>query len=191
MEKEIWKDVKGYEEYYEVNQYGVVKSKDRLVEIPDYQNAHAYCSGFSYVKPGRVMKQQLNIFGYLVVNLTKNKKQKGHFVHRLVADAFVPNNDNLPFINHKDENKTNNNASNLEWCTSEYNTNYGTCMERRKVTQRTTNKNMKPVIAYNEKEYLEFISIRGAARALNLHQANIQHAIKNCKRCGNYYWRYK
>lgn len=64
-------------------------------------------------------------------------------------------------------------------------------MERRKVTQRTTNKNMKPVIAYNEKEYLEFISIRGAARALNLHQANIQHAIKNCKRCGNYYWRYK
>lgn len=97
MEKEIWKDVKGYGEYYEVNQYGVVKSKDRLVEIPDYQNAHAYCSGFSYVKPGRVMKQQLNIFGYPVVNLTKNKKQKGHFVHRLVADAFVPNNDNLPF----------------------------------------------------------------------------------------------
>lgn len=191
MEKEIWKDVPQYEEFYQINNFGVIKSKGRLVEVPDYQNAHAYCSGFSYVKPGRIMKQRLNAYGYYVINLSKDGKQKGHMVHRLVAEAFIPNANNLPFINHKDENKTNNHISNLEWCTAEYNTNYGTCLERRSISQRTANKNMKSVIAYNDEEQIEFVSVRGAARELNLHQSNIQHAVKYGKRCGKYYWKFK
>lgn len=191
MEKEIWKDIQGYEEYYKINQYGIIKSKDRLITVPNYQNAHAHCSGFSYIRPGRIMKQGLNKYGYAVINLSKDNKQKGHMVHRLVANAFIPNPDNLPFVNHKDENKLNNNFNNLEWCTAEYNINYGTCISRRRISQRGTNKNMKPVIAYNTECELEFISVRGAARELNLHQSNIQHAIKNNIRCGKYYWKFK
>ena len=191
MEKEIWKDVPGYEEYYEINQYGVIKSKDRLIVVSDYQNAHAYCSGFSYVKPGRIMKQGTSVHGYKTVCLSKNNSYKLCKVHRLVAETFIPNPMQLPYVNHKDEIKTNNHISNLEWCTAEYNTNYGTCIKRRQISQRTTNKNMKSVVAYNDKEQLEFISIRGAARDLGLYQANIQHAIKNNNKCGNYYWKYK
>lgn len=94
-------------------------------------------------------------------------------VHRLVAMTFISNPRDLPFINHKDEIRTNNCVSNLEWCTQSYNVSYGNCITKRQVTQRNTNKNMKPVIAYNDENKLEFISIRGAARELNLHQSNI------------------
>ena len=62
--------------------------------------------------------------------MTKNKEKQGFSVHRLVATAFVPNPDNLPIVNHKDENKQNNNADNLEWCTVQYNNAYGTRKER-------------------------------------------------------------
>ena len=181
MEKEIWKDIPGYEEYYEINQYGVVKSKNRTVNR---------LFG-PIVKVGKVMKQRLNHNGYCTIQLTKDGKQKRYMVHRLVAFAFIPNTNNLPFINHKDEVRTNNHVSNLEWCTAEYNATYGTCVEKRRITQQTTNKNMKPVIAYNDKEQLEFISVRGAARNLNLHSSNIQQAIKNNTRCGKYYWKFK
>lgn len=191
MEKEIWKDVIGYEDLYQVSNLGRIRSKDRLIEVDDYLNAHAYCSGFSYIRPGKIMKTGTNVFGYSVVNLRKNKKSKGHMLHRLIAEAFIQNNHNLPFVNHKDENKLNNCVENLEWCTAEYNINYGTCIQRRCTSQQITNKNMKPVIAYNETEQLEFISIRGAARKLNLNQANIQHAIKKNQRCGKYYWKFK
>lgn len=189
--KEVWKDVKGYEDYYQVSNRGNIKSKDRLIEIDDYQNAHAYCSGFSYIKPGRMICSELNKFGYEVVGLYKDKKRKGHMVHRLVAEAFINNPGNLPYINHKDENKLNNCVDNLEWCTAKYNTNYGTCLTRRSISQQYTNKRMKPVIAYNNLEMLEFVSIRSAARQLNLNQSNISCAIKKNHRCGKYYWKYK
>lgn len=191
MEKEIWKDVKGYEEYYEINQYGIVKSKDRIIVVPDYQNAHAYCSGFSYVKPGRILKQQISIHGYKVVLLTIAGKKKLCKVHRLVAQTFIDNPNNLLFVNHKDEDKTNNHVNNLEWCTVKYNINYGSNIHRRQITQRITNKNMKSVIAYDDENQIEFISIRGAARELKLNQANIQRAIKTNTRCGKYYWKFK
>ena len=72
------------------------------------------------------MRAGKNKYGYLKVNLYKNSKQKRCYIHRLVAQAFIPNPDDLPVINHKDENPSNNCADNLEWCTQEYNTNYGT-----------------------------------------------------------------
>lgn len=134
---------------------------------------------------------ELNKFGYEVVGLYKDKKRKGHMVHRLVAEAFINNPGNVPYINHKDENKLNNCVDNLEWCTAKYNTNYGTCLTRRGISQQYTNKRMKPVIAYNDLEMLEFISIRSAARQLKLDQSNIQCAIKKNHRCGKYYWKYK
>lgn len=70
--------------------------------------------------------------GYLKVNLLKEGKQKQYTVHRLVATAFLPNENNYPYINHKDENPSNNRVDNLEWCTPKYNANYGTLKERKR-----------------------------------------------------------
>ena len=97
---EEWKDIIGYEGLYEVSTYGRVRSKGKIIN-PWIQH------------------------GYKSVGLWKNKKCKKHRVHRLVAMAFIPNPNNYPQINHKDEDKSNNNVKNLEWCTQSYNNSYG------------------------------------------------------------------
>ena len=106
-QKEIWKDIKGYEGLYMVSNLG---------------NVYSHLSN-KKMKPG-------NDRGYLKVNLSKDKKVKQFTVHRLVALAFLPNKNNYPCVNHKDENPSNNNVNNLEWCTYEYNNNYGSIKER-------------------------------------------------------------
>lgn len=105
---EIFKDVKGYEGLYEVSNYGNVRSL--------YTN--------------KILKPATKKRGYQYVNLYKNKKGKMYQVHRLVAESFIPNTNNLPIINHKDENSQNNNVDNLEWCTYKYNSNYGSSREK-------------------------------------------------------------
>lgn len=121
----VRKPVKGYEGYYEVDCFGRVYSLDRTVSVND--------NGRMYDKPvvGRVMGQTVKPNGYKCVSLTKDGESKAFYVHRLVADAFIPNPDDLPMVNHKDEDKSNNFVENLEWCTNEYNINYGTGKERR------------------------------------------------------------
>ena len=121
----VRKPVEGYEGYYEVDQFGRVYSLDRIIHVSD--------NGREYDKPlkGGQMKQHMHSEGYKTVVLTKNGKSENVYVHRLVARAFINNPEGLPFINHKDEDKTNNFVENLEWCTSEYNINYGTGNERR------------------------------------------------------------
>ena len=108
--KEIWKDIKDYEGHYQVSNLSRVKS----------------------IKFGkeRILKPVTDRHGYLIVGLWKNNKQKTYKVHRLVAEAFLPNPYNLPQVNHKDENPFNNNVNNLEWCNSKYNCNFGTRIER-------------------------------------------------------------
>ena len=86
-------------------------------------------------KTNKVLKQIVGR-GYLQVNLLDNGKQKTAKVHRLVAEAFLPNENNYPCVNHKDENRKNNNVSNLEWCTHEYNNNYGTRKEKASKTMK-------------------------------------------------------
>lgn len=114
-----------------------------------------------------ILKGQIDKDGYHRVALTNNKKVKLIPVHRLVAEAFVENENNLPCINHKDENKLNNNVSNLEWCTWSYNNNYGTRQERVSKTQG------KKIIGTNDKEILEFNSAKEAGRFLNKTATNI------------------
>ena len=82
-------------------------------------------------RSNRLLKPQVTNVGYLRIELNINGKTYREGVHRLVAECFVPNPNNYPVVNHKDENPLNNHADNLEWCTQKYNMNYGTCIERR------------------------------------------------------------
>ena len=120
----VRKPVRGYEDYYVVDQFGRVYGVDRTTTVTD--------NGRTYDKPiaGKQMKQSLHTKGYKTVCLTKDGKSKTHFVHRLVAEAFIDNPGNLPMVNHKDEDKTNNFAENLEWCTASYNRTYGKGAEK-------------------------------------------------------------
>lgn len=105
--QEIWKDIKGYEGLYQISNLGNVKSLN-------YRNTR--------VKKNLTPK--INKDGYLWVELRKNTIPKPLLVHRLVGMEFIPNPNNYPEINHKDENKANNNVENLEWCTRTYNVLY-------------------------------------------------------------------
>lgn len=113
---EEWRDIEGYEGKYQVSNLGRVKSLSRKV----YNG-----NGFYYTK-SKILIPAMDNKGYNRVHLTKNGIGKTYKLHRLVAKAFIDNPNNLPQVNHKDENKLNNNASNLEWCINEYNRNYGT-----------------------------------------------------------------
>lgn len=114
IKTEIWRPILNYEGYYEVSSFGRVRSVDRIV-----QNG-------KWTKPvrGRILKLNNND-GYMYCCLCKDGKTKQHKVHRLVAQAFIPNPDNLPYINHKNEDKGDNRVENLEWCTKWYNEHYG------------------------------------------------------------------
>lgn len=109
--KEIWKDIEGYEGLYQISNTGKVKSLKRKYKTK---------------KCDEIIKSpSLASRGYFRLPLCKEGKVKYFYIHRLVAQAFIPNPENLPQVNHKDENKLNNNVTNLEWCTHTYNMNYG------------------------------------------------------------------
>ena len=112
--EEIFVDIEGYEGLYQVSNFGNVKSL-----------------GNENTKKEKILKFGKDGGGYLIVNLYKNCTKKTSKVHRLVANAFIPNTNKLPCINHKDENKENNCVENLEWCTYQYNNTYRNLQQRR------------------------------------------------------------
>ena len=166
--KEIWKDIKDYEGHYQVSNLSRVKS----------------------IKFGkeRILKPVTNSSGYLSVKLCKDGKVKAFTVHRLVAEAFLPNPHNYSCVNHKDENKQNNNVSNLEWCNCKYNINYGTGIERR------SKKKSKPVLQYTlDGEFVrEWESAKQAEKEGGFDNG---HIISVCKgkrpHHKGYIWKYK
>lgn len=114
---EEWRPITGYEGLYEVSNFGRVRSLNRQFIRSD---------GRLHNEPGRILRGCITTRGYLCVNLCDNNhKVTTHKVHRLVAYMFIPNPNNYPHVNHKDEDKLNNNYENLEWCTELYNDNYG------------------------------------------------------------------
>lgn len=116
MIKEKWLPVVGYEGLYEVSSLGRVRSLPRNTT------------------KGKILAQQITKFGYLKVALVKNNVPKFFQVHRLVAISFIPNPNNLPQVNHINENKLDNRVENLEWCTAKYNMNYSNA---KRVAQNT------------------------------------------------------
>ena len=192
MNTEIWKDIKGYETYYEVSNIGRVRSVDRMETLSD---------GRKRLHKGRILKSSKSSCGYLRIVLSKSNEKKNALIHRIVAKAFIPNPDNLPEVNHKDEDKTNNcvflkkddsvdlDKSNLEWCDSKYNKNYGS----RNI--RIGEKNSKPVlqIDINTNEIIaEYPSTMEAERQLNISNSNISMCCNlKYKTAGGFKWQYK
>ena len=133
--------------------------------------------------------------GYKRVCITINGVKKSRTVHRIVAETFLENPDNLPQINHKDENKANNDASNLEYCTAKYNTNYGTRPER--VAKSRREKASKGRAVYQLDDDMNIIakykSISEAARAIGCFDSNIGCSCRNPQRYPHikgYRWRF-
>ena len=175
MIEEIFKDVKGYEGLYQVSNFGNIMSLN-------YRNTGK----------AKLMNPHERKDGYLQVQLYKNGKRKMFKVHRLVAEAFIPNTDNLPFVNHKDEDKTNNRVENLEWCTKEYNNNYGT--RNKRVSKKMTNgKLSKIVLQYSlDGEFIrEWSSTRECERN-GFNQGNVAACCRGeyNSSCG-FLWKYK
>jgi len=125
QEFEIWKPVVGYEGLYEVSNLGRVKSLERKVN-----KLH----GERTVQE-RILKPLIKEDGYYRVELWKGCSGKKYYIHRLVAQVFLSNPKNYPDVNHKDENKSNNNVENLEFCSTKYNNNYGTKNRRASLAQ--------------------------------------------------------
>lgn len=183
---EIWIDIQKYEGLYQISNLGRVKSIPRLV---------GEGTRFKHISKERIIKSHPNKSGYLQVRLCKNGVMSASIsIHRLVAIAFVPNPDNLPEVNHKDEDKLNNSPDNLEWCTKAYNTRYGTR------TARTS----KPILQYTKDGVFvrRFNSVREASRTLNIGSSNIHNSAVNkvkikdgnkyiCKSAGGFIWHYE
>lgn len=162
--REIWRFIDNYPNY-EVSNLGRVRNS----------------------KLGRLLKGVDNK-GYVRVSLSNEYGKKLFLVHRLVAQAFIPNPNNFPQINHKDENPSNNSVENLEWCDSKYNLNYGN--RRRKAIVST----QKPISQYSVSG--EFIknwdSTTTAAQVLNADKSGICNCLKgNRKTAYGYIWKYK
>lgn len=152
-EKEVWKDIEGYEGRYKVSNLGNVYS----------------CYVNRNLKHGKTQD------GYPYVMLRKNGKQKIQLIHRLVAIHFIPNPNNLPIINHKDEDKSNYSIDNLEWCDNSYNVTYNDA------SKKAAKKNGKYVYAYNKDAELvyEYYSAHEAARQLNYSNGCISACCNN------------
>ena len=162
---EIWKDIKGYEGMYQVSNMGRVKSLKHNKE--------------------KILKLHKGSRGYLDVKMC-NLKQKRFSVHRLVAETFLDNPNNYTEVNHLDENKENNNVTNLEWCNHKYNINYG------KRNMKMAYTNSKPVVQLdkNYKIIKSYLSIKMASEVNNIKFANISNICNHIKgkSANGYYW---
>lgn len=144
---EIWKDIQNYEQYYMISNFGRIKSKDRIT-----RNKNGMC-----LKKGKILKIFDNGLGYKFVYLKNKDTSKKFYIHRLVANEFVPNPSELPYVNHIDCNPSNNVYSNLEWCTPKENTQYMFKMNRQNRDEQWYEKQneahelqKKPVVQMND-----------------------------------------
>ena len=183
-ELEIWKPIPNYEEY-EVSTFGRIKrlAYDKPV-----------CGGGFQHWNERILSPQPRKNGYQAIILSKKGIVKSFLIHRLVALTFIPNPNNLPQVNHKDENPSNNHVDNLEWCNQKYNSNYGTSKNR--IASKLKNGILsKPVQQYSIDGVFvrEYPSAKEASRQLGLNVSGIILCC-NChpkhKTCGNYQWKY-
>lgn len=188
--EEIWKDVPGYEGLYMVSNLGRIKRLPLGKQWP-YRITH-----------NNIRKLHIKN-GYYQVNLSKNNNVKWYGVHRLVAMAFLPNPNNYPQVNHKDEDRTNNNVENLEWCTQSYNNMWGTARQRQNETRHRNDPNCDVWRKTAQKIAKKVAMCSSDGRIINVFQSMTSAAKETgvaiqtiCKQCSgksksrrNYYWR--
>lgn len=180
MENEIWKDIPGYEGYYQVSNYGRTKSVDRYVN---------HFSGILVKRKGKILKPIQHSNGYITVNL----KQKSYLQHRLVWEAFVGPIPEGMHVNHINEDKLDNRLENLNLMTPTENHNWGTGIERQR-TKMINGKNSKPVLQkdLNGRLIKEWPSMCEVKRVLGFDYQNISTCCKNDNRTAyGYKWSYK
>ena len=183
MKEEIWKDVKGFEGLYQVSSFGRVKSLSKRFFV---SNQFGKTNKIRITKE-RILRPQLNKYGYLCVTLCKNGIHTLSVVHRLVAKTFIENKNNHVCINHKDENKMNNCVDNLEWCTVKYNQNYGTIKERVSYAQ-----SIDIIQCDINGDFIKrWHGINKASRELKINHSNIISCCQGKRKtAGGYIWRY-
>lgn len=178
MKIEWWKYIPGYEGLYMVSNLGRIKSCDRYVKHN--------CGGLKLIKGG-IISLRVKKNGYVQVQLCKEGQVKFYLVHRLVAEAFIPNPDNLPQVNHKNEDKTDNRVENLEWCTALYNISYGSCIKRRSINK------MKKInqLTLDGELVKVWASATEVMNVLGFHRGTINSCLrKRRKTAYGYVWRY-
>ena len=159
--REVFEDLKGYEDSYQISDFGRIFTKRRLVGNQIYY--------------GKELVPQLTNDGYLKVTLCKNGESKKFYLHRLVALQFIDNSTNLPQVNHKDGNKLNNTVTNLEWCTKIENQNHAV---RTGLMQRGQD---RPSAKLTEEQVLEIYKLKGILKSQDI--ANKYNVSKNTINC--------
>lgn len=160
---EIWKDIRGYENRYQVSNTGKIRSlinnKNKIRKQP------------------KILKPYLDKDGYEIIKLSKNCKSRAFKVHRLVAIYFLDNIDDKPAVDHIDTNRRNNNYTNLRWVTNKENSNNpNTILNLREVGIKYKTMYSKPIIDKNGNKYTSIIE---ASRKLKISRSKIQYCLKN------------
>lgn len=176
--EEKWKPIPGFEGLYEASTEGRIRSVDKIIKM---------YHGGEWVRKGDIRTPTLNHSGYLRLSLCKGGVQYPTTVHRLIAKTWLENPKNFSEVNHKNENKTDNRVSNLEWCSRDYNISYGTARKRAGVA------NGRPVIQYTlgGDKIQEFYSGYEAQRRLGVLEQNINLCcLGKRQQAGGFRWKY-
>lgn len=177
--KEEWRDIKGFEGLYQVSNLGNIKSLSREVR--------ANTCGVREL-PEKILTKCVSSCGYYIVVLCKKGKHYTKLIHRLVAEAFIPNPRKLNEVNHKDENKLNNISINLEWCDRFYNANYGTGVER---CARQKHKSVAMINAKTGETICVYESARIANKETGISYKGISSVCNGrTKTAGGYFWKF-
>jgi hypothetical protein len=170
--EEVWKDISEYEGIYQVSNIGNIKSLEREVSNNRF-------IGVTNVLKEKYLKPGLSSNKYMTVILSDGTKRKTFLLHRLIADSFIENDENKPYINHKDGNKLNNNVSNLEWCTASENGKHAHKIGLNYIGEYAKFKikeaNSKKVI--NEETGEVYNSITNAAKSIKMNKSYLAHML--------------